>query len=167
MPFAPVHFASGPIVVTWNSIQLGYSEDGVRGTITPYTHPVHSDDFGGRAGPPADEQLMAGIANVQIAFTKYVKAEMDKLTSFQKNGVAGVFPPIGTFLRQDGKGAPLLLDGLNDDWTFTYAVLKGGQEINSGTKFRTYVVGWECWINQTDYNLIAQAQNRTLFTISS
>ena len=166
MPFAPVHFASGPVVLTWNSVQLGYSEDGVRVNIRPFHDAVHSDDFGGRQGPPADEQMLAGLATIDVEMTKYVKAELDKLSSFQPGGTAGTFPPIGTFKRQDSKLASLIVGGINDTWTFTRAGLKRAFEVNSGTRYRRYILGWECWIDQTDYTTLSQFQNRVLFTIT-
>ena len=166
MPFAPIHFACGPVVVTWNAIQLGYSEDGCKMVVQPFFDRVSSDDFGGRAGPPADEQLLGAVATIDIPFTKYVKAEMDKLSAFKKNGTAGILPPIGSFVRQDGLYATLLLAGINDNHTFLTAFLRRAQEINSGTKYRTYMVGFECWLNQTDYTQLSQAQNRTLFTVA-
>lgn len=165
MPFAPVHFASGPCVITWNSIQLGYSEDGVKISIQPFHDAVHSDDFGGRAGTPADEQLLGGIATIDLEATKYVKAEFDKLTSFQPGGVAGRFPPVGTFMRQDAKFAPLILTGVNDTFTFAIAYLRRAFEANSGTRYRRYMVGWRAAIDQTDYTTLSTFQNRTLFTI--
>lgn len=165
MPFAPVHFASGPVVVTWNEIQLGYSEDGCNVTVQPYFDQVKSDDFGGRAGPSADEQVLAGEATIDIPLTKYVKAELDKLSAFKKAGTAGVFPPIGSFVRQDALFATLLLAGVNDQHQFLQAYLHRAYEFNSGTKYRRYMVGFKCGINQTDYNALSSPQNRTLFTI--
>lgn len=166
MPFAPVHFASGPCVVTWNAIQLGYSEDGCNVVVIPFWDEVKSDDFGGQRGPPADEQLLAGNCTIDIPMTKYVKAELDKLTAFKKGGTAGVFPPIGSFVRQDALFATLLLAGVNDSHTFLTAQLHRAFEFNSGTKYRRYMLGFKCSINQTDYTQLSQAQNRTLFTIS-
>ena len=165
MPFTPVHFMAGPVVVTWNGIQLGYSEDGVPVRIQPFHDSVKSDDFGGRAGPDADAQILAGIATVNVPLTKYMKAEMDKLSSFRSGGTAGIFPPIGSFVRQDGMSAILILDGVNEDMTFATAFLKGAFEINSGTRFRRYMIGFECWVNQTDYTSLQAIAARTLFTI--
>src|SRR5690349_15679735 len=108
MPFEPVHFTTGPSVVNWGLSQgtdLGFSEDGARITLTPFFDNVHSDDFGGRPGPPSDSQLLGAIATIDIDFTKYVKAELDKLSAFQVNGQAGVLPSIGKFVRQDGLAA--------------------------------------------------------------
>lgn len=166
MPFAPVHFATGPVVVSWNAVQLGYSEDGFSVNVQPFFDRVSSDDFGGRQGPPADEQLLAGIGTIDGAMTKYVKAELDKLSSFQKAGTAGIFPPIGTFIRQDAKFAVLILAGINDTWTFNIAKLARNFEINSGTRYRRYNIGWQAWIDQTDYTTLSQFQNRTLFSIT-
>ncbi len=158
------HFMNGPVVVTWNSVQLGFSEDGVQINIQPFFDQIPSDDFGGRAGPPSDSQILAAIATVDVALSKYDKAEVDKLTSYKAGGAVGVLPPIGSFIRQDGLSAALLLDGVLEDLTFATAYLRRNQEFNSGTKWRRYVIGWECWVNATDLGSLSSLQNRTLFT---
>lgn len=174
MPFAPIHFTSGPVVVTWNAIQLGFSEDGARISVIPRYSEIPSDDFGGREGYPTDAQFMGAIASIQLPLTKYVKSVCDALSRFNAAGVVaspvagnhGLLPPIGTFVRQDSLAASLLLDGVNEDITFATAFLRQNFEINSGTKWRTYMVGFECWMNQTDYQTLSQSQTRRLFTLS-
>lgn len=170
MPFAPLHFTSGPVVIkfglTGNLIDLGFSEDGCRVTVTPFFDNVHSDDFGGRAGPPSDAQLLGAIATIDVEFTKYVKAELDKLSSFQVGGVAGLMPAIGKFVRQDALAAVLNLTGVNDTYSFPEAYLKRNYEINTGTKYRKYIVGWEAWMAKPDYTAMASLQTRRLFTLT-
>lgn len=171
MPFAPLHFSSGPVVpafgVQGNMIQMGFSEDGCRLTVQPFFDNVHSDDFGGRAGPPSDSQLLGGVGIIRIEFTKYVKSEMDKLSSYQVGGAAGLFPAIGKFVRQDGLCGILNLTGVNDTYSFAEAYLRENYEINTGTKWRKYIVGWEAWMAKPDYTQIAAAQTRRLFTLTN
>lgn len=169
MPFAPVHFTTGACVINWGlagGTDLGFSEDGARITLTPFYDQVHSDDFGGRAGPPSDAQLLGAIATIDVDFTKYVKAELDKLSSFQVNGAAGLLPHVGKFVRQDALAAVLKITGMNEILSFAEAYLKRNFEMNSGTKYRTYRVGWEAWMAKPDYTAMASAQTRRLFTLT-
>lgn len=171
MPFAPVHFKSGPCVANFGAdvntlVQLGFTENGFNGIIQPFFDEVKSDDNGGLRGPPSDAQLLGAIAIIDGDFTKYVKAELDKLSSFKRGGTAGVLPPVGSFVRQDGLGGVLRLTGIHETITFSFAFIRRNFEFNSGTPYRKYKVGWECWMSQADYSLISQAQNRTLFTLT-
>lgn len=171
MPFAPVHFSSGPVVISFGAnvgglVQLGFSEDGIKGVLQPFFDNVSSDDNGGRAGPPSDSQLLGAIATIDSEFSKYIKAEMDKLSSFKVGGTAGVLPPVGSFVRQDGLGGVLRLSGINDTFTFNFAFVRRNFEFNTGTKYRRYLVGWECWMDRANYDLISQAQTRSLFAIT-
>ena len=161
-------FMNGPVVVTWNSEQLGISEDGVSINIQPFHDAIPSDDWGGRAGPPADMQLLAGIATVDVNLSKYDKAQVDALLgSFQPNGQQGIMPHIGSFVRQDGLYAPLNLDGVYEDHVFATAFLKRNQEINTGTRWRRYSFGWECWCNATNLAALGQLQTKTLFGVTT
>jgi hypothetical protein len=151
------HQVAGPVIVTFNAAQLGYSRDGVQIRVEPKWGDIFSDDFGGAGGAPADAQLLGAICTVIAELTKYEKAEVHKLSSFEKAGTAGVLPQLGTLIRQESEFAALLLDGKNEDWTFSTAFLRQAQEVNKGTRFSTFVIGFECWINNTTA--------RTLFTI--
>ncbi len=170
MPFAPVHFTTGPVVVSFAGYQLGYCEDGVQVAIQPRYDDIYSDDMGGRAGVPSDSQLLGATADLQLLFTKYQKQYLDNLSSFRSGALTsnakGVLPPIGSFVRQDGLYSSLVLAGLNETLTFATAHPRRSLEINSGTRARRYVCGFEAWLNQTDYTQIATAQYRTLFTMA-
>lgn len=158
MAFAPLHIVAGPVIVTWNAVQLGYSEDGVRVRFEPKWGDIKSDDYGGSGGAPSDTQFLGGIASVTADLVKFDNAEVLKLTSFEKAGAAGVFPQYGTLIRQESEYAVLLLDGKNQDYTFSQAFLRNAQEMNKGTRYTKYAVGWECWVNS--------ATSRTLFTVA-
>ncbi len=157
------HFMTGPVVVTWNALPLGLSEDGVPVVIEPFYDNIPSDDFGGRAGPPSDAQLLGAIARIDVPLSKYDKAEVDKLSAFKSGGSVGVLPAIGSFVRQDGLYAALLLNGVYEDLTFATAFLRRAMEFNSGTKWRRYVIGFECWMSATDLSQLPSLQTRTLF----
>lgn len=152
------HEVCGPVLVKYNAVSLGYSRDGVQIRIEPKWADIFSDDFGGQGGAPADVQLLGAIAIVTAELVKYDKAEVHKLSAFEKAGTAGVLPQLGTLMRQESEMAVLLLDGKNENWTFDQAFMRQAQEVNKGTKFSTFVVGWECHINNTT--------SRTLFALS-
>lgn len=168
MPFSPVHFTTGPVVPSWNAQQLGYCEDGVQVSVFPRYSDIFSDDMGGREGVPTDSQFLGATASIRLMLTKYQKEICDRLSSFTQAslpaGTKGLLPVIGSFVRQDALYAALLLSGVNESMNFPIAFMRGGYEINSGTKYRRYIVEFEAWLNQTDYTLIATAQTRTLFT---
>lgn len=140
---------TGPCLVTWNSISLGYSEDGAIVRLQPFWSDVHSDRYGGRQGPPADSQLLGAIATVDVDLTEFEQTEVDKLSSFEKAGTVGTLPVTGTFIRDGSEFAPLLLAGSLRNITFSVAFLRQNHELNASTRHQIYRCGWECWINNT------------------
>lgn len=170
MPFAPVHFTTGPIVPSWNAKQLGYCEDGVQVSVFPKFGDIFSDDMGGREGVPTDSQFLGATASIRLLLTKYQKAYCDSLSGFSQaaltSGAKGLMPVLGSFVRQDGLSATLLLAGVNESISFATAFLRGNYEINSGTRYRRYICDFEAWLNQTDYDQITSAQTRRLFTMT-
>jgi len=155
---AIAHAVAGPVIVTYNTVPLGYSRDGVSIRIEPKWGDIFSDDYGGQGGAPADTQLLGAVCIVTAEMPKYDAAECNKLTSFEKAGTAGTLPQFGTLIRQESEYATLLLNGKNEDWTFTIAFMRQAQEVNKGTKYSTFVAGWECWVSD--------AAARVLFTIA-
>lgn len=170
MPFSPVHFTTGPVVPSFNANQLGYCEDGVQISLFPRYADIFSDDMGGREGVPTDSQFLGATASVRLLLTKYNKTYCDNLSCFSQGALTtndkGLMPALGSFVRQDGLGAALLLAGVNESISFATAFVRGNYEINSGTKFRRYILDFECWLNQTDYTQLSSAQTRRLFTMS-
>ncbi len=156
---AIAHIVAGPVSVKYNSVELGYSRDGVTIRIEPRYGDIASDDWGGAGGAPADTQLLGATASITADLTKYDRAECQKLTSFEKAGAAGVLPVLGTLIRQDGEYAQLDLDGTNEDWGFSIAFMRQAIEVNKGTKYSTFLVGWEAWLSTTTA--------RRLFTITA
>lgn len=141
------HEVAGPVKVVFNSIDLGYTRDGVQVSIEPKWIEIPSDDWGGQAGAPSDIQLVGAIATITLELTKYVKAEVEKLTSFTSGGTAFTLPTFGTLMKQGSKTAALLLDGANDNLTFPVAFPKRAHEFNKGTKFTTYMLGFEAHLD--------------------
>lgn len=170
MTFAPVHFTTGPVVPSWNAVQIGYCEDGVQISLFPRFSDIFSDDMGGREGVPTDSQFLGATASIRLLLTKYVKSKCDSLSCFTQAALSsdakGLMPVLGSFVRQDGLSAALLLAGVNENISFATAFVRGNYEINSGTKARRYIVDFEAWLDQTDYTQLASAQTRRLFTMS-
>lgn len=168
MPFAPVHFTTGPVVPKWNANELGYCEDGVQISLFPRYDDIYSDDMGGRGGVPTDSQFLGATASIRCLFTKYEKTRLDNVGGYSQaaltNNTKGLLPVLGSFVRQDSLAATLILVGVNELLTFETAFLRGNYEINSGTRMRRYLCDFEAWLNQTDYTHITTAQTRRLYT---
>ena len=89
----PTHSSTSPGLV-------GVTDNGPQIQTRFFWDRVDGDDFGGRAGPPADEQLMGGQATIDITLTKY--ANISALEAIlTMSSTAGVFPEIGSFKRLD------------------------------------------------------------------
>lgn len=151
---ALLHRVMGPCIVTFNAVQLGYSRDGVNIRFEPRYGDIFSDDYGGSGGAPADTQLLGAIGIVTVDFPKYEQSEIHRLTSFEKAGTEGVLPQLGTLIRQEQEYAALFLDGKNEDFLFPIAFARQPMEVNKGTRFSTWVMGWECWITSPQARLL-------------
>lgn len=155
------HVVAGPVNVTFASTQLGYTRDGARIRLEPKWADIQSDDYGGAGGAPSDAQILGVVGYVTCELTKYEASVLRKLTGFGEvyaSATAGTLPTFGTLQRQESKTGILLLDGVNEDWTFNVAFVRQAIELNKGTRFTTAMVGFECWVNN--------ASARQLFTIA-
>jgi hypothetical protein len=155
------HIVAGPVIVTFQSQQLGYTRDGAKIRVEPKYGDVKSDDYGGEGGAPSDSQMLGAEAFVTCELTKYEAAQCNKLTAFGQTlaaATAGALAAFGTLMRQGSKTGTLLLDGVNEDWTFSVAFCHEAIEVNKGTKFTTFMCGFRCWVNA--------ASTRVLLAIS-
>lgn len=142
------HVSSGPVLVNFAGTDLGFSEDGADIRYEARWGDIFSDDFGGRGGAPADTQLLGMVGSVSLQFTKYDATAVQKLSSFTDDGAAdGDLPTLGTFIRQEEKANILILTGTKKTYTFNTAFPREPQTLNAGTKFTTYLVQFEFWIN--------------------
>jgi len=148
------HQVAGVTEVKWNNIQLGFSRDGVTIRTQPYYEDIHSDDFGGASAPPADSQFMGAIALVTAELTKWNEVEVNKLGKFGGAGSRGTVAVIGSLVRAGGLFGSLFLDNAGDPRTYARAFLRQAQEVNVGTKYSTFIVGWECWIDTTGSRIL-------------
>lgn len=149
---------AGPVLVQWDNANLGYAEDKVTIQIQPFFDDIHTDAWGGLAGPFAERQLLGAIANIQVVFTKYDDTLVNALSSYDAAGAVGMLPEIGSFVYQDNLYGPLELNGTKEQITFAYAHLGHAQEFNSSTRHRKYVAGWIARLNDV-------CTNRQLFTL--
>lgn len=175
MTIAAVHEVFGACSVWWglaaNSVvEIGYTHDGVRMSIDPRWGDIQSDDFGGADGPPADSQFLGGTATLTVELTKYVEANTEALSTFNAGSVTlGTFgSDTGTLVRGSSASGVLVLttgtDGqslVSGDLTFPVTFLRGGQEVNRGTKFSTFNASWEAWVGIT-----AGSPNKVLYTVT-
>lgn len=165
-----VHYTTLQCEILWGGFNLGFAEDGARLTVTPRFEEVYSDDMGGRGGVPSDAQFLGATGHIDFVFTKYDKARMDQLASYDVTKLTtpavGVMPVLGSFVRQDGLASTLLLRAPRESLSFATAFLRRNYELNSGTVHRKYLCGFELWLNQTDLTALTQAQTRRLFTMS-
>lgn len=143
------HQVAGPTKIYFNSQALGYSRDGVRISFQPKWIDIASDDWGGASGAPADAQLVGAIATVQCELTKYDPVYCHALNSFYKTTDVAKLPVFGTLMRQGNYYGILRLDSTVYKWTFDVAIVRQGQEVNRGTRFSTFVCGFECWLDST------------------
>ena len=145
------HIVAGPVTVSYNSVGLGFTQDGAIITYTPFFGDIHSDDWGGAGGAPADTQLLGTIASVALDMTKYDVAAVQALAAFSKGGGAdGDIPAFGTLIRQEGKFATLVLAGSIKTYTFLTAFPREPQSLNAGTKFSTFTLHFEMWLNSPE-----------------
>lgn len=136
-------YSSGPVLVNYDSVDLGYTEDRVEITIQPFFEDLHTDSCGGLAGPFADRQLLGAVAAINCMLVKFDNAAVQKLSSFvDQTGTAGVVgsAKLGEFIYQDGMYAPLDLQSTyaSSPLKFEYAHLSGAFSFNSSTRHRRY-----------------------------
>ena len=136
-------YSSGPVLVNYDSVDLGYTEDRVEITVQPFFDDIHTDSWGGLAGPFADRQLLGAVAAINCMLTKFDDAAVQKLSSFiDQAGTAGVVgsAKLGEFIYQDSMYAPLDLKSTltGSSLKFEFAHLSGAFSFNSSTRHRRY-----------------------------
>jgi hypothetical protein len=136
-------YSSGPVLVNYDSVDLGYTEDRVEITVQPFFDDIHTDSWGGLAGPFADRQLLGAVAAINCMLTKFDDAAVQKLSSFiDQAGTAGVVgsAKLGEFIYQDSMYAALDLKSTltGSSLKFEFAHLSGAFSFNSSTRHRRY-----------------------------
>lgn len=172
MTIAAIHNVFGGACSVWWGVsagtvkEIGFSVDGVVMRIDPKWGDILSDDYGGAGGVPSDSQFLGATATLTADMPKYVAANTDELSSFLSTaptGTKGVLAPIGTLVRSSViDGVLVLTDGVDGATpvtgdhviTFPVAFLRVAQEVNKGTKFSTYIAGWEAWVDESTKTIL-------------
>lgn len=139
-------FSFGPCLVNFDGEDLGFAEDRVDIQVQPFYDEIHTDSWGGLAGPFADKQLLGGLAQISCLLTKFDDAACQRLTAFCAGAGtpdAGVIASanLGEFVYQDGMYAALLLKGTaagSSSLQFSYAHVTGAVGFNASMRHRRY-----------------------------
>ena len=173
------HDIDGPCYVEWSDVTwstawiptydpMGVNRESIPVVIEPKYLDVETDEYGGTDGVPADSQMMFATAKINLNLTKYDKAAIEdqwlSLDDVASQAVVGQLVEPGTFVRQEGIAKALRIVGTNWTTTFEVAFLRGGFELNAGTKYRTYVMNFEACISRpTPFASPDTAKDRFLF----
>jgi hypothetical protein len=118
-------YVSGPVLVKVNLrdsngwVNLGYTTEGVQIEETFFTNPIHSDQYGGTAGPPVDKQFMGKTARISLSLVEYSLAVVKKMREGQASlnwstGAAGTLNNIGGLLSCGKRAFQIQLLGAAD-----------------------------------------------------
>jgi hypothetical protein len=125
--------------------ELGYTTDGCQIVENIFTTEVHSDEFGGESGPPADIQYLGEYHIVRLNLSKYDEAVANKIRASTAGGTAGTPATRGTLYRQDTKSWRLLIKTPNRPRNYLSVVFREPREFNKGTKFSQLRVEAHCF----------------------
>lgn len=118
-------YVSGPVLVKVNLrdgsgfVNLGYTTEGVQLEETFYTNPIHSDQYGGTAGPEVDRQFMGKSAKISLSLVEYSLATVKKLREGQAStnwstGNPGTLVNLGKLVTCGNTAFQILLVGSLD-----------------------------------------------------
>ena len=118
-------YVSGPVLVKVNLrdgngfVNLGYTTEGVQVEEEFFTNPIHSDQYGGTAGPPVDKQFMGKKAKIGLSLVEYSLAVVKKMREGQAStnwtsGDPGTLTNIGGLLSCGKRSFQILLVGAAD-----------------------------------------------------
>jgi hypothetical protein len=130
---------------------LGYTRDGARIRTEAYWEEVHTDEWGGDAGPPAEIVYHGERAIVQLELTKWDATIADaiaKRVSSIEGHNTGIIPGAGLLVFSGGLAYRLVIDFQKEgvvDWEFPRAVPREPIEINKGSRPSIMVVTFDCY----------------------
>jgi hypothetical protein len=135
-------YVSGPVLVKINLrdsngfVNLGYTTEGVQMEETFFTNPIHSDQYGGTAGPPVDRQFMGKTARISLSLAEYSMAVVKRMREGQSSvnwttGAAGTLQNIGGLLSCGKRAFQILLIGAADTAAEAAAVAGGATAGNT------------------------------------
>jgi hypothetical protein len=141
-------YVTGPVLVKVNLrdgggfVNLGYTTEGVQLEETFYTNPIHSDQYGGTAGPEVDRQFMGKSAKINLSLVEYSLTVVKKLREGQAatswaTGVPGTITTVGGLVTCGNCAFQIMLIGALD----TAAVAVNG----SAVVLADYLNFPNCW----------------------
>lgn len=118
-------YVTGPVLVKVNLrdgagfMNLGYTAEGVQVEEQFYTNPIHSDQYGGTAGPEVDRQFMGKSAKINLSLVEYSLAVVKKMREGQAStnwstGNPGTIVNVGGLVTCGNAAFQLLLIGALD-----------------------------------------------------
>lgn len=118
-------YVTGPVLVKVNLrdgagfVNLGYTAEGVQVEEQFYTNPIHSDQYGGTAGPEVDRQFMGKSAKINLSLVEYSLAVVKKMREGQAStnwstGNPGTIVNVGGLVTCGNTAFQLLLIGALD-----------------------------------------------------
>lgn len=118
-------YVTGPVLVKVNLrdgagfVNLGYTAEGVQVEEQFYTNPIHSDQYGGTAGPEVDRQFMGKSAKINLSLVEYSLAVVKKMREGQAStnwstGNPGTIVNVGGLVTCGNAAFQLLLIGALD-----------------------------------------------------
>lgn len=125
--------------------ELGYTTDGCQIVEQLFTAEVHSDEFGGESGPPADIQYLGEMHIIRLNLSKYDEAVANKIRASSAGGTAGTPATRGTLYRQDTKTWRLLIKTPTRPRNYLCAIFREPREFNKGTKHSRLSVEAHCF----------------------
>lgn len=135
--------------------ELGYTSDGCMITEQLFTTEVHSDEYGGNEGPPADIQFLGEIHIVRLNLSRYDEAVANKIRSSVAGGTAGTPAARGLLYKQDSKFWRLLINTAVRPRNYLCAIFRTPKEFNKGTKYSQLQIEAVCYetaVGQPLYN---------------
>lgn len=129
-------YVTGPVLVKVNLrdgggfVNLGYTAEGVQVEEQFYTNPIHSDQYGGTAGPEVDRQFMGKSAKINLSLVEYSLTVVKKLREGQAatswaTGVPGTITTVGGLVTCGNGAFQILLVGALD----TAAIAANGSAV--------------------------------------
>jgi len=138
---------------------LGWTRNGVNTTDESFFVNVPGDQYGGDEGPPIDVQYMGSLVRLRLELTKWddIVANLirqrtaDNMTdAIPRVSMAGYAAIPGTLMIGGSQCMIVQLQGIHPvsgvttTALFPLAIPREAIEINHGTKYSTFVCGFEC-----------------------
>jgi len=130
--------------------QLGFTREGVRIRTEAYFEEVHTDEWGGDNGPPAELVYHGERAVVQLELTKWDALIADQICKRLSPATLtpGIVPGAGLIVFDGGLAYRLIIDFQKQgtvDWEFPRAVPREPIEINKGSRPSVLMLTFDCY----------------------